>query len=168
MVRRIKFGTAPLKWIIQICSREKPEQLFLLLNLWSSASKTFITDNGNTVFVWMQEKQHWTLKQSWAEAYCLVGWLFWVGDRKQPVVTSLTAYHLRSQGALAHLLGNIWSRFRSQVHTGHPCMACPSLLFDKELFIFGASFLVGGNIWMKKNLRDSDPSYHIFGKSRLN
>ena len=45
MVRRIKFGTAPLKWIIQICSREKPEQLFLLLNLWSSASKTFVIHN---------------------------------------------------------------------------------------------------------------------------
>jgi len=58
MVRRIKFGTARLKWIIQICSGEKPEQLFFFSTFEAAPAKlslsgnfSFITDNGNTAFV---------------------------------------------------------------------------------------------------------------------
>jgi hypothetical protein len=57
MVRRVKFGTARLKWIIQICSRN-PNNFFFFstfeaapAKLSSSGNFSFKTDNGNTAFV---------------------------------------------------------------------------------------------------------------------
>ena len=86
------------------------KQLFLLLNLWSSASKTF----SRQAISHSKPKRQWQHSMIWREAtlnvelsngasqagrrqeaYCLVGWLFWVGDGKQAMVRSLSSYHLR-------------------------------------------------------------------------
>jgi len=79
------------------------------------------------------------------------------------MVRSLPAYHLRSQGAVGHSLGNIWSIFPiglklTQAIPAWPIHPCSFSFWD---FFFVVIF------GYKKNLRVSYPSYHILGESRL-
>lgn len=80
-----------------------------------------IQDNGDTAFVWMQEKQHWTLS---GRGLLPGRWIFLSGEPEAVGgQISLRLSPAQPWGALASTLG--------QVHTGHPCMVCPSLHFDK-------------------------------------
>ena len=109
MVRRTRFGTARLKWIIQICSSNffffstfeaAPTKLlvvrqFLIQNRETMATQhdLFECKKRSNIERWFKQNA----RQAEELAYCLIGWLFWVGNRKQTLVGSLPSYHLCSQ-----------------------------------------------------------------------